>query len=266
MSPLRFLGTLLAVAVWPLILPADPACAETQEKPQSHPTVPKLSAEPKPPPPAAPPAAPSDKSDAVSEKDPVKKPPGSQEKAPPQTTIPRLSTEPKPSASVPPDKIDAVPEKDAVKKPLGSLILTIKLALLSDARLFHYDVEVEEDQQTVTLGGRVSHEDALAAAMDVARSVPGVKTVLNKIQVDKTLASALMRKQDEMITALVKERFAKSATLKAANFEVKTEEGIVSLSGSVRFQVIALEAAETARHVPGVRAVNTQLVRLEGEG
>jgi hyperosmotically inducible protein len=64
----------------------------------------------------------------------------------------------------------------------------------------------------------------------------------------------------------VKERFAKSATLKAAAFEVKTEGGVVTLGGSVRFQVFILEAAEAARQVPGVKAVKTDKVRIESEG
>jgi hyperosmotically inducible protein len=164
----------------------------------------------------------------------------------------------------PPDR--EVKEKDAVKKPLGSLILSVKLALMADSRLFRYEVEAEEDQHTITLTGRVSNEEEKTAATEVARSVQGVKTVINKLDIEKELAKTLMKKQDEILTALIKERFAKSATLKAANFEVKTEDGVVLLSGTVRFQVIALEAAEAARQVPGVRAVKTEKIRLEGEG
>ncbi len=136
---------------------------------------------------------------------------------------------------------------------------------MGDSRLFRYEIEVEDDQQTVTLTGRVTNEEEKAAATEVAQAVLGVKTVLNKISLEKDLAKALLKKQDEILTTMIKERFAKSATLKAANFDVKTEEGIVQLNGSVRFQVLALEAAEAARQVPGVRAVNTEKVRLEGE-
>jgi hyperosmotically inducible protein len=157
-------------------------------------------------------------------------------------------------------------EKEIRKKPLGSLILTVKLALLADARLFRYEIEVAEDGQNITLGGRVSSEEEKAAATEITRSVPDVKSVVNKLDVDKGLGQALGKKQDEIISTLVKDRFAKSATLKAANFEVKTEEGVVSISGAVRFQVLALEAAESARLVPGVKAVKTDRVRLEGEG
>lgn len=175
------------------------------------------------------------------------------------------------SAPAPGTKVESLPdnetkEKDtATKKTLGSLILSVKLALMGDARLFKYDIEVEDEQQVVTMAGRVSTEEERVAATDIAQAVQGVKAVVNKLVVEKDLAKALLKKQDETLTTMIKERFSKSATLKAANFDVKTEDGIVLLNGTVRFQVIALEAAETARQVPGVRAVNTEKIRLEGE-
>lgn len=165
----------------------------------------------------------------------------------------------------PPADIEIKEKEPAAKKTVGSLILSVKLALMGDLRLFRYEIEVEDDKQVVTLSGRVSNEEDKAAAAEIAQSVSGVKTVTNKLIVEKDLAKTLLRKQDEILTLLIKERFAKSATLKSANFDVKTEEGVVQLNGTVRFQVIALEAAEAARQVPGVRAVNTEKIRLEGE-
>jgi osmotically-inducible protein OsmY len=94
--------------------------------------------------------------------------------------------------------------------------------------------------------------------------VPTVKSVSNKLEVVKDLPDVIMHKQDDIITRYVKTRFAQSATVTAANFDVKTEQGIVSLSGTVRFQVMILEAAEAARQVPGVKAVRTDKVRIEG--
>lgn len=187
-------------------------------------------------------------------------------------TKPQPSGETKPQPRVtPPAKTDnpqepEVKEKETAKRPVGSLILTVKLALLADSRLFHYELDAEEVEQAITLTGRVSSEEEKLIAAEVARLVPGVKAVASKLEVSKDISRALARKQDDNITVLVKERFAKSATLKTANFDVKTEEGVVSLSGAVRFQVIVLEAAEAARQVPGVKAVKTEKVRLEGEG
>ncbi|MDH5498718.1 MAG: BON domain-containing protein, partial [Nitrospira sp.] len=187
-----------------------------------------------------------------------------------QPTPPKPVPEAKPPAA-PTMKADLPPDREvkdkepALRKTLGSLILSVKLALMGDSRLFHYEIEVEDDEQTVTLSGRVSTEEEKTTAKEVAQKVHGVKNVVNKLTVEKDLAKTLSKKQDDALSSLVKERFSKSATLKAANFEVKTEEGVVLLNGTVRFQVIALEAAEAARQVPGVRAVNTEKVRLEGE-
>jgi hyperosmotically inducible periplasmic protein len=158
-------------------------------------------------------------------------------------------------------------EKDgAGRKGVSSLILTVKLALLEDPRLFPYEIEVEAGSDEVTLAGKVSTETEKAAAAKIAGTVPTVKSVSNKLEVVKDLPDVIAHKQDDTITRMVKERFAKSATLTAANFDVKTEQGVVSLSGTVRFQVIVLEAAEAARQVPGVKAVKTDKVKIESGG
>ena len=152
------------------------------------------------------------------------------------------------------------------RKAVSSLILTVKLALLGDPRLFPYEIEVEAGSDEVTLVGKVSTEAEKAAAAEIASMVPTVKSVSNKLEVVKELLEVITHKQDDIITRHVKERFAKSATVTAANFNVKTEQGVVSLSGAVRFQVIVLEAVEAARQVPGVKAVKTDKVRIESEG
>ena len=246
-----------------------PASSEATQPPAASDGQP---APPKPVPETKPqlPATPAPKSDASTEyKEVVPRKPASDS----QSTAPKPVPEAKPQppaaptmkADLPPDH--EVKEKEpALRKTLGSLILSVKLALMGDSRLFHYEIEVEDDQQTITLSGRVSTEEEKVVAKDVAQKVLGVKDVVNKLTVEKDLAKILLKKQDDALTSLIKERFSKSATLKAANFEVKTEDGVVQLNGTVRFQVIALEAAEAARQVPGVRAVNTEKVRLEGEG
>lgn len=169
------------------------------------------------------------------------------------------------------DNGEEVTEKDKEKegtgkKAVSSLILTVKLALLEDSRLFPYEIEVEAGSDGIVLSGKVSTEAEKSVAAEIARTVPGVKSVANKIEILKELPEVLARRQDDIITHQVKERFAKSATLKAAGFEVKTEGGVVSLVGTVRFQVIVFEAAEAARQVPGVKAVKTAKVRIESEG
>ncbi len=249
--------------------PKSDASTEHKEVAPKKPASDSQSTTPKPTPEAKPSVAPLPKSDASTEhKEVVPKKPAfdSQSTAPkPVPEVkPQLPAAPTMKADLPPDH-EVKDKEPALKKALGSLILSVKLALMGDSRLFHYEIEVEDDQQAITLSGRVSTEEEKAVAKEVAQKVHGVKDVVNKLTVEKDLAKTLMKKQDETLTSLVKERFSKSATLKAANFDVKTEEGVVLINGTVRFQVIALEAAEAARQVPGVRAVNTEKVRLEGE-
>jgi hyperosmotically inducible periplasmic protein len=157
-------------------------------------------------------------------------------------------------------------KEGTAKKAVSSLILTVKLALLGDPRLFPYEIEVEAGSDEVRLEGKVSTEAEKAAAAEIAGTVPTVKSVVNKLEVVKDLPEVIAHKQDDIITRHVKERFAKSVTVTAANFDVKTEQGVVSLSGTVRFQVIALEAVEAAKQVPGVKAVKTEKVKIESEG
>ncbi|MGQ0811773.1 MAG: BON domain-containing protein, partial [Nitrospiraceae bacterium] len=135
--------------------------------------------------------------------------------------------------------------------------------LMADPRLFPYDIEVDEKGQEVILSGKVPTDKEKAAATEVAQGLEGVKSVGNKLEVSKDLRAVLDRKQDDLLTHYVKERFAKSKTLESAKFDVSTENGVVALSGKARFQVIVLEAAEAARQVPGVKAVKTDAVRLE---
>jgi hyperosmotically inducible periplasmic protein len=177
--------------------------------------------------------------------------------------------EPKgPSDVKPPDAKPPEPARPDAGKPdhakvVSSPILTIKLALMADPRLFPYDINVEMTGEAVTLTGKVPQDSHKVAAGEIARGI--VKAVTNNLELDKSLDREVMRKKDDAITHYVKERFAKSKTLEKADFAVKTEDGVVSLSGKTRFQVIVLEAAEAGRQVPGGKAGKTDGVRLEAD-
>ncbi len=160
----------------------------------------------------------------------------------------------------------APPKQDEPsKKAVTSPNLTVKLALLADPALFPFEIEVEMDHRKAVLTGTVASEEDKARAADVAKAVEGVEAVTNKLTVSPPIRTAITKKQDETIAHFVRERLMKSETLKAVGFEVKSENGIVHLSGKTRFQVIAMEAAEAARQIPGVRAVSTAGVQIIGK-
>ncbi|MCC2640246.1 MAG: exported protein of unknown function, contains domain [Nitrospira sp.] len=148
------------------------------------------------------------------------------------------------------------------KKPMRSPMVTAKLALMADPRLFPYDIEVDVKDKDLVLLGKVSHDSDKRVATDIVRCLEGVRAVENRLKVEADAAHGLVAERDKMLTQLVKERFEKSKTLQSVKFDVKTEDGVVALGGTTRFQVIVLEAAQAARQVPGVRAVNTEGVRL----
>ena len=148
------------------------------------------------------------------------------------------------------------------KKPMRSPMVTAKLALMGDSRLFPYDIEIDTKDKDLVLLGKVASDDEKRAAADIVRCLDGVHAVENRLKVEPDASHGLIVERDKIITTLVKERFEKSKTLQAVKFEVKTDDGIVTLAGSTRFQVIILEAAQAARQVPGVKAVNTDAVRL----
>lgn len=173
-----------------------------------------------------------------------------------------IKAEPPP---VPAQKQEQKQEDSVGKKPVTSLNLTIKLALMADPALFPFEIEVEMDNQKAVLTGAVSTEEEKAKAGEVVRMIEGVEAVVNKLSVSPALRSALTKRQDDAIAHIVKERLNKSETLKAVGFDVKSDNGVVVLSGKTRFQVIALEAAEAARQIPGVRAVNTAAVQITGK-
>lgn len=181
--------------------------------------------------------------------------PKTQEVNPPETVPPELKQEPKTKEST---------TEPGPAKPVRSLILTVKLALLGDQRTAPCTIEIDTKGQDVVLSGKVSSEADKLAAAEVARQVEGVKSVVNKLDVVKELSQGMMQKRDQGMTEYIRERFKKSVTLEAAKFDIKTENGVVELSGKTRFQVIVLEAAETALQVPGVKAVKTTAVQIEG--
>jgi len=155
-------------------------------------------------------------------------------------------------------------EKPAAKPPISSPILSIKLAFMGDPRLFPYDIGVDMKGETVELSGKVPSDEEKHAAAEIAQKIEGVKKIKNELHITKELAGFSQKKRDELITEYVRERFKKSTILENAHFDIKTEDGVVSLSGRTRYQVIILEAAEAARQVPGVSAVRTDAIHLEG--
>lgn len=154
-------------------------------------------------------------------------------------------------------------QRKASANIIESQNLELKLAFMGDPRLFPYDIDCQIQEKTVKLTGAVPLEVEKALATLITTHLIKGKEVVNLIEVRPSLSATLHAGLDARLTELVKQRFAKSQTLREANFEIVSIRGVVSLRGQTRFQVIALEAAQAAREIPGVIAVLTQNIRLE---
>jgi len=132
-----------------------------------------------------------------------------------------------------------------------------KIALFSDGRVKGRDVSVETTNGKVFLRGKVDSQEAKTAAGDVAKNIEGVKSVKNDLQVVAPTARKAVQANDKEITKAVERRFDKDANLKKV--DVRTDAGVVVLSGEVPNISVSAKASEMAHQVDGVQAVKNEL-------
>jgi hyperosmotically inducible protein len=139
-----------------------------------------------------------------------------------------------------------------------------KIALFADERVKGTQVSVDTMKGGVVhLRGKVDSAEAKAAAEQIAANIEGVKSVKNDLQVVAPSARKVVAAQDADIDRAVQKRLSADAQLKSV--DVRTDAGIVTLTGEVPSIVAAARASEMARAVPGVKSVKNELtVRQAG--
>ena len=119
-----------------------------------------------------------------------------------------------------------------------------KIALFADERVKGNQISVETLDGRVTLRGKVDSDAAKAAAASVADKVEGVKSVRNDLQVVPPGDRKAVDISDDGITQQVKVGLAKDARL--GNVDVRTDGGVVSLTGAVPSIDASARASEIA--------------------
>jgi hyperosmotically inducible periplasmic protein len=132
-----------------------------------------------------------------------------------------------------------------------------KIALYADERVKGGQVSVETVKGTVRLHGKVDSDEARTAAASIAGGVEYVKAVKNDLQVVAPRDRKTTDISDQEITRLVESRLATTAQLTAV--AVRTDDGVVILTGTAASIGASARASELARDVPGVRAVKNEL-------
>ena len=132
-----------------------------------------------------------------------------------------------------------------------------KIALFADSRVQGRDVSVETMNGEVFLRGKIESEEAKSAAAEVTRGIDGVRNVKNDLQVVSASTRTAVTADDKVITRSVESRFSRDPELK--KIDVRTDAGVVVLSGQVANIRVAARASDTAHKVDGVKAVKNEL-------
>jgi hyperosmotically inducible protein len=132
-----------------------------------------------------------------------------------------------------------------------------KISLFADERVKMTQISVDTAKGVVHLRGKVDSAEAKSAAGDIAGAIEGVKSVKNDLQVVAPAARNAVDANDKDIAKAVETRLAKDSQLKKV--DVRTDSGVVTLTGQVATIDASAKASEMARGVAGVKSVKNEL-------
>ena len=155
--------------------------------------------------------------------------------------------------------VAAVQEKVSTAK-LGA---EVKAALSLRESLKNLDINVSAEKDVVTLRGKVPSADISKAAESIAASAPGVRQVVNLLDVDPTAGSAGAsddrsigeRVDDQALELKIRAAFKLDKGLADAGFDVQAVRRVVHLSSATATADQKKRALIVARSVEGVKAV-----------
>lgn len=141
-----------------------------------------------------------------------------------------------------------------------SIVTTkVKSALLADPDVKGFDLKVETRKGEVMLSGFVDNQAQADRAIQVAKSVEGVKAVTNKMSLKEGAVTVGDKLDDGIITTKVKSALLSDPDIKSFDIAVVTRNGEVQLSGFVDNQTRIDHAIELARAVDGVKSVTNEM-------
>ena len=141
----------------------------------------------------------------------------------------------------------------------AALLTSVKSALASDPITESGEINVDVNRGIGKLSGFVDTSKEQAQAVQVARSVKGVKEVKNDIAVQTKNESTGDAIDDSILTAKVKTALITSPETKAHQINVETKQGVVQMSGFVDSAAAKAAATTVARSVTGVKDVKNEL-------
>lgn len=163
--------------------------------------------------------------------------------------------------SRPPEAPATAPATTSVGTQIDDGIVTakVKSALLTDPGVKSLDLKVETRNGEVMLSGFAASQGQVDRAISVARSVPGVLQVTNKMELKVGSVSVGNAVDDMLITTRIKSALLADPNIKSFDIAVVTRKGEAQLSGFVDNQMQIDRASELARAVDGVKSVTNEM-------
>lgn len=154
----------------------------------------------------------------------------------------------------------------------ATLTAMVKSKLLWNSNTEGLDIDVESREGVVTLRGHARSAEAKELAGRLTENTEGVRGVNNHLSVSESDSNAARVQQatddtgqaisDAWITSKVKSSYLYDRQLDGLEITVKTEDGVVHLSGTVLSSAEKELAIETARNIRGVRGVEADALRI----
>ena len=127
-------------------------------------------------------------------------------------------------------------------------------------------ITVTTKKQVVTLSGPVDSPASKQRAVTVARGVEGVKDVVDDMTVSTAVAAmpssaagTNAAPSDSAITQAVKQNLSAEPATAAEQIQVQTEDGVVTLTGTVKSDEEKQHVVQIARGTEGVQRVEDKL-------
>lgn len=159
------------------------------------------------------------------------------------------------------DGASAVREKVETAK-MGA---EVKAALSLREAFKDLDISVSAEKDVVTLRGRVQSEEISGSVEKIAASVPGVRQVVNFLEIDAGAGrrgpsgddrSLGERVDDEALELRIRAAFKLDRSLAGLSFEVSARRRVIRLSSESASPDQKKRALEVARSVQGVVSVD----------
>jgi osmotically-inducible protein OsmY len=146
--------------------------------------------------------------------------------------------------------------------PDAQIVDAIRARYASDRRLHHAaQVAVSERAGTVTLRGTVRSLNQRRVAIDVAKSVPGVRAVHDELIVDPRDHSI-----DDEIRGAALQALVSSPDVPADTIDVRVADGWLTLSGQVKHQSDSNAAFEAVSGLPRVGGITNKIQVITAGG